>query len=57
MEYHYSVLESVLTSIAKDQSDYNIRDQISRLTSDERRKLNGLLSLVMIESYDREIAA
>jgi hypothetical protein len=57
MSYRYQVLESALISIAKDSSDENIRYQVSRLTSDERRKLNGLLSLVMIESYDCEIAA
>ena len=57
MSYRYQVLESALISIAKDSSDENIRYQVSRLTSDERRKLNSLLSLVMIESYDREIAA
>ena len=57
MSYRYQVLESALISIAKDGSDENIEYQVSRLTSDERRKLNGLLSLVMIESYDCEIAA
>ena len=57
MSYRYQVLESALISIAKDSSDENIRYQVSRLTSDERHKLNGLLSLVMIESYDCEIAA
>jgi hypothetical protein len=57
MSYRYQVLESALISIAKDGSDENIKYQVSRLTSDERHKLNGLLSLVMIESYDCEIAA
>jgi len=44
--YHYKTLESVLKNIATDFSDENIQKQITRLTSDELRKLRNLLSLV-----------
>lgn len=44
--YHYKTLESVLKNIAVDFSDENIRSEISRLTSDEIRKLRDLLQLV-----------
>jgi hypothetical protein len=44
--YHYKTLESVLQNIATDFSDENIQKQITRLTSDELRKLKNLLSLV-----------
>jgi hypothetical protein len=44
--YHYKTLESVLKNIAADFSDENIQKQITRLTSDELRKLKNLLSLV-----------
>ena len=43
--YHYKTLESVLKNIAVDFSDENIRSEISRLTSDELRKLRDLLQL------------
>ena len=43
--YHYEVLESVLNSIASDFSDDNVKKQISRLTSDELRKLKDLFLL------------
>jgi hypothetical protein len=44
--YHYKTLESVLNNIASDFSDENIQKQITRLTSDELRKLKDLLTLV-----------
>ena len=46
MEYRYTVLESVLSNIAKDYSTENIFDEVARLTSDERRKLRSLLEVV-----------
>ena len=43
MEYRYTVLESVLTNIARNSSTENIFDEVARLTSDERRKLFELM--------------
>ena len=45
-EYRYQVLEEVLISIAKDGSNENIENQVSRLTSDEIRKLRTLMVMV-----------
>ena len=45
-EYRYKILESVLANIAKDSSVENIFDEVSRLTSDERRHLKNLLVVV-----------
>ena len=44
--YHYKTLESVLKNIASDFSDDNIKKQVTRLTSDELRKLKELCQLV-----------
>ena len=46
MSYNYKVLESVLKSIAKDDSTENIYDQIERLTTDEIRKMKDLFAIM-----------
>ena len=51
MQYRYMVLESVLKNIAKDGSTENIFDEISRLTSDERRHLSSLMTVMEDASY------
>lgn len=51
MSYRYRVLESVLKNIAKDGSTENIFDEISRLTSDERRHLSSLMAVIEDASH------
>ena len=43
MEYRYKVVEDVIVNIGRDSSTENIYYEVSRLTSDERRKLAALL--------------
>jgi hypothetical protein len=51
MQYRYQVLESVLKNIAKDGSTENIFDEIARLTSDERRHLSSLMTVMEDASH------
>jgi len=53
-EYKYKILEEVITSIAQDSSDENIKEQIGRLTSDEIRKLRSIMVFVESTLIDRE---
>jgi len=53
-EYKYKILEEVITSIAQDSSDKNIKKQIGRLTSDEIRKLRSIMVFVESTLIDRE---
>ena len=51
MRYRYNVLESVLVSIAREGTTENIFDQVSRLTSDERRILRELMTVAEDACY------
>ena len=55
MEYNYVVLKSVLKEIAKDDSIENIYDQVDRLTTDEIRKLQRLISSIDMAGTDKLI--
>jgi hypothetical protein len=55
MSYRYKNLEKVLSSIAKDYSEENMRKQLATLTSDEIRKLRGIMCMAEVEMYDIEI--
>ena len=55
MSYHYSALAVALESIAKDSSTENVQTQISKLTSDEIRKLRELMQVVEAEEQDRAV--
>lgn len=52
--YSYKVLENALISIAKDSSNENIENQVSKLTSDEIRKLRTLMLLTEGTIIERE---
>ena len=52
--YSYEVLENALISIAKDSSNENIENQVSKLTSDEIRKLRTLMLLLEGTIIERE---
>ena len=52
--YSYEVLENALISIAKDSSNENIENQVSKLTSDEIRKLRTLMLLTEGTIIERE---
>ena len=53
MSYQYSALAVALESIAKNSSTENVQAQISKLTSDEIRKLRELMQVVEAEEQDR----
>lgn len=55
MRYRYNVLESALVSIAREGTTENIFDQVSRLTSDERRILRELMTVAEDACYSVEI--
>ena len=55
MSYQYSALAVALESIAKDSSTENVQAQISKLTSDEIRKLRELMQVVEAEEQDRAV--
>lgn len=55
MSYQYSALAVALESIAKDSSTENVQAQISKLTSDEIRKLKELMQVVESEEQDRAV--
>ena len=52
--YSYEVLENALISIAKDSSNENIENQVSKLTSDEIKKLRTLMLLTEGTIIERE---
>ena len=53
-DYSYKMLENALISIAKDSSNENIEKQVSKLTSDEIRKLRTLMLLTEGTIIERE---
>jgi len=55
MSYQYSALAVALESIAKNSSTENVQAQISKLTSDEIRKLKELMQVVEAEEQDRAV--
>ena len=55
MSYQYSALAVALESIAKNSSTENVQAQISKLTSDEIRKLRELMHVVEAEEQDRAV--
>jgi len=55
MSYQYSALAVALESIAKNSSTENVQAQISKLTSDEIRKLRELMQIVEAEEQDRAV--
>tara|TARA_B100000085_G_scaffold60762_1_gene53564 strand:+ start:407 stop:604 length:198 start_codon:yes stop_codon:yes gene_type:complete len=55
MSYQYSALAVALESIAKNSSTENVQAQISKLTSDEIRKLRELMQVVEAEEQDRAV--
>ena len=55
MSYQYSALAVALESIAKNSSTENVQAQISKLTSDEIRKLRELMQVVEAEEHARDV--
>ena len=55
MSYQYSALAVALENIAKNSSTENVQAQISKLTSDEIRKLRELMQVVEAEEQDRAV--
>ena len=55
MSYQYSALAVALEIIAKNSSTENVQAQISKLTSDEIRKLKELMQVVEAEEQDRAV--
>ena len=52
--YRYKTIESVLKSIADDDSHENLKRQTARLTTDERRHLRALMNSIEHNLIDLE---